>query len=92
MIVAPDSKDPDDTDDFTLDWTNVLGASETISTLSATTISGGVTVASSSISTVYTTARITGGTAGTNAVIRFRITTSTSRQLDESLTIHVESR
>lgn len=56
------------------------------------TASGGVTVSSSSISTVYTTARVTGGTAATDAVIRYRITTSTGRQLDESLTIHVETR
>ena len=92
MIVAGDPKDADDTDDFTLDWTNVLGSGETISSLTVTTISGGVTVASSSISTVYTTARVSGGTAGSDAVIRYRIVTSTSRQLDESLTIHVEAR
>ena len=92
MIVAPDPKDPDDTDDFTLDWTNVLASGETISSMSATSVSGGLTVASSSISTVYTTARVSGGTAGTDAVVRFRIVTSTARQLDESLTIHVEAR
>jgi hypothetical protein len=92
MIVAQDPKDPDDTDDFTLDWTNVLALGESISTLAVAIISGGVTAPSSSISTVYTTARVSGGTAGTDAVIRFRITTSTSRQLDESLTIHIEAR
>lgn len=92
MIVAQDIKDPDDTDDFTLDWTNVLATGETISTLAVSVTSGGVTVASSSISGVLTTARITGGSAASDAVIRYRITTSTSRQLDESLTIHVEAR
>ena len=92
MIVAQDPKDPDDTDDFTLDWANVLASGETISALAVAVISGGVTAASSSISGVLTTARVSGGSAGTDAVIRFRITTSTSRQLDESLTIHVEVR
>lgn len=92
MIVAADTKDPDDTDDFTLDWTNVLASGESISTLTMAVVSGGVTVSSSSISTVYTTARITGGTSGTDAVVRYRIVTSTSRQLDESLTIHIEAR
>lgn len=92
MIIAPDPKDPDDTDDFTLDWTNVLGSGESISSVTCTVVSGGVTVASSSYNGSLTTARVTGGTAGTDAVVRFRITTSTSRQLDESLTIHVEAR
>ena len=40
MIVAPDPKDPDDTDDFTIDWSNVLGSGETISSLTVTTIAG----------------------------------------------------
>jgi hypothetical protein len=92
MIVAADIKDPDDIDDFTLDWTNILASGESISTLAVSVISGGVTISSSSISTVYTTARVSGGTAGTDAVIRYRITTSATRQLDESLTIHVETR
>jgi hypothetical protein len=92
MIVAADPKDPDDTEDFTLDWANVLDTGETISTLAVTSVSGGLTVSSSSISGTETTARTTGGTAATDAVIRYRITTSASRQLDESLTIHVEVR
>jgi hypothetical protein len=92
MIVATDPKDPDDTEDFTLDWVNVLDVGETISTLTVTSVSGGLTVSSSSISGTETIARVTGGTAGTDAIIRYRITTSASRQLDESLTVHVEAR
>jgi len=92
MITTPDAKDPDDTDDFTLDWTDVLGSGESISVLAMAVVSGGVTIGSSSIDGVTTTARIAGGTAATDAVIRYRITTSTSRQLDESLTIHIEVR
>lgn len=92
MIVAADVKDPDDIDDFALDWTNILASGESIATLSVSVTSGGVTINSSAINTVYTTARVSGGTAGTDAVLRYRITTSTSRQLDESLKIHVEVR
>jgi hypothetical protein len=92
MIYATDAKDPDDADDFTLDWTGVLATGETISTLAMAVVSGGVVVGSSSISTVYTTARVSGGTDGLAAVIRYRIVTSASRQLDESLTIPVEAR
>lgn len=89
MLYA-DVKDPDDVDDVSIVWTNVL-ASETISTISTTVISGGVTLGTPSISSATTTVRVTGGTAGTSAVIRFRITTSGGRTLDQSITIPIES-
>lgn len=92
MIVAPDPKDPNDTDDFSLDWTNVLDTGETVSSVVVSVVSGGVTVNSSVASSPLTTARVSGGTAGTDAVILFRVTTSATRQLDESLKIHIEAR
>lgn len=89
-MVYADAKDESDTDSFSLDWTNVLG-SETISTITTTVTSGGVTLGSPSISSATTSVMVSGGTAGTPAVILFRITTSGSRQLDESMTIPIES-
>jgi len=85
-----DPKDPDDVDTFSVDWTNRLG-SETISTLAVSAVSG-CTVDSSSTSGAVTTATVSGGTAGVAAVVRFRITTSGGRQLDETVTIPVEAR
>lgn len=92
MLVVVDPKDPDDTDDFTIDWVNELAVGETISLLTVTAITAGITVSSSSISTTRTTARLTGGTAETTYDVRYRITTSTGRQLDETLRIPVETR
>ena len=92
MQTAIDAKDPDDIDDFTLDWTNVLAVGETISLLTVTAVTAGITVSSSSNAGARTTARLTGGTAGTSYDVRYRITTSTGRQLDETLRIAVETR
>lgn len=90
MLTSSDPKDPDDTDDYTLDWANVLATGETLSTLSVT--GAGVTVASSSISGTTTIARLTAGTAQTDATVRYRVTTSAGRQLDETLIVKVEER
>lgn len=84
-------KDPDDTDDFTLDWVNVLNG-ETISTFAAAVIAGGVTVGSTSNTTTTTTARVSAGTHGTEAQVRYRITTSGGRQLDRTAVIPVHTQ
>lgn len=88
MIYA-DPKDPNDVDDMSLVWTNLLASGETISTITTTVVSGGVTLGTPAISGATTTVRVSGGTAGTQAEVLFRITTSTSRQLDTTLTIPV---
>ena len=85
-----DSLDPDDIDDFVLDWTNRLTSGETISTFTAT-VAGGVATVSGSTTGTTTTARISAATAGTLQV-RYRIVTSAARQLDETATIQVEPR
>ncbi len=85
-------KDPDDVDDFTLDWTARLGTGETVSTFTATVLSGGVSISASSNTTTTTTARITGGTDGTPATVRYRVVTSLGRQLDQTVTIPVTTQ
>lgn len=92
MIIVSTPKDPDDSDDFLLDWTNVLGASETISTFTATVVSGDATVSASIISGASTIARIAGGTNGTKAQVRYRIVTSSGRQLDRTLQITIATQ
>jgi hypothetical protein len=90
MVIFSNAKDPDDTDDFTLDWVNNLASGETISTFVATAT--GITVSSSVFSGSLTTVRLTGGTEATRYDVRYRITTSTGRQLDETARILVETR
>jgi hypothetical protein len=89
VIVVHEPKDPNDTDDFTLDWTLILQSGETISVLAVT--SSDVTVASSAISGAQTVARLSGGTVGSTADVLYRITTSLSRQLDETLRLRIEA-
>lgn len=89
-MLTYDAKDPDDTDDFTVSWANILASGETISTAAASVTAGDVSVSGSvSISGALTTVRLTGGTAETTARVRVRIVTSTSRQLDQTLIIPV---
>lgn len=86
-------KDPDDIDDFTLDWSTVLATDETLSAATATVVAGTVAV-SGAVSRVGTTTvtRLTGGAAGETADVRVRITTSTGRQIDETMRIAVEAQ
>ena len=90
MIYA-DPKDPNDVDDMSLVWTNLLASGETISTITTTVVTGTVTLGTPSISGATTTVRVSAGTAGTQCEVLFRITTSNSRQLDMTLAIPIAS-
>jgi hypothetical protein len=90
MIVVHEPKDPNETEDFALDWTRVLASGETVDSVSVS--SSDVTVGTTDISGARTIARLTGGTAGTTADVLFRATTSAGRILDETLRIRVEAR
>ena len=91
MQTFPDAKDPDDIDVFSFDWLNVLDSGETIATFSATPPAG-ITVDTTAISGTQTRARLSGGTAGINYEVVYRITTSAGRQLDETARIIVRVR
>ena len=91
-IAFSDPKDPDDIDDFTVDFAAWLAVGETIAAKEVSAITSGVTVDSSTINGTKVTARIRGGTANTNYDIRWRITTSAGRQLDETGRIVVRDR
>ena len=95
MIQFSDAKDPDDIDDFTLDWSAVLATGETITACALAVVTGGVTVpdpAQATISGSRTTARVSGGSDQSTAEVRYRITTSAGRQLDETARIIIRSR
>lgn len=92
MITANDPKDPDDADDFAFDWAIRLADGETITTFAAAVVTGTVTVGAATFSGSRTIVRLTGGTIGEKIQIRYRITTSTGRQLDETLSVWIEIR
>lgn len=88
-----DPKDPDDIDDFTVDWSRVLATGETISTATATIVTGAVAVSGAvTISGSQTIARLTSGTLGEEATVRYRVVTSTGRQLDQTIWFKLETR
>jgi len=92
MLTFPNLKDPDDVEDFALDWDARLATGETLSTLAVTAVGASCTVADSDISGTLTVARISGGTAGSYAIWQYRVTTSTGRQLDQSARVNVGER
>jgi hypothetical protein len=85
MSVQFGAKDPNDVDDFTLTWTPQLATGETVAGFAAEVVAGGVTVDSTDLDSPRTTARISGGTGGQRGQVRYRITTSTGRQLDQTI-------
>ena len=89
-----DPKDPDDSDDFGFDWARRLAAGETITGCTCAVVAGSVTLASpnATISGTTTTVRVQAGDDGSEADVRFRLTTSANRQLDETARIIVRSR
>lgn len=89
-VVAP--KDPNDDDDFAIDWANVLIGAETISGVLCAVALGDVTLGTPAISGTVTTVRISAGTDGTSVAVRYRITTSTGRQIDRTLLIPVATQ
>ena len=96
------TKDPDAVLDYKFDWkaqTNGSGNSDWLAsgeTISSHTIDAdtGITVDSSSQTDTNTsvTAWLSGGTAGTEYVVRCEIVTSASRTDERSITIQVAQR
>jgi hypothetical protein len=85
-------KDPDDIDDFTLEWAPRLNSGETISSATVSILSGGGAVDTTGISGGDVTARISGGSDGVPIVARWRVNLSSGRRLDETVTIPVVTR
>jgi hypothetical protein len=95
-LITP--KDPSDIDDLTWQWAarfvdaDGVPTGETISTFTATVMSGDIVAGATSISGTDTICRITAGTAGTRSDIRGRIVTSSGRQLDWTIRIPVSEQ
>ena len=81
-------KDPDSVLDYTLDFTNWLVDTDTISTI-VVTADTGITVDSSSNTTTTATAWLSGGTAGTAYDVTYHVNTAGGRQVDRTIRIRV---
>lgn len=84
-------KDPEAVLDYSIDWSAWL-AGDTISTLTVTAITAGITVDSSSHTATTATAWISGGTVGSNYDIRFRVVTVAGRTDDRTITLIIRYR
>jgi hypothetical protein len=90
-MVGFSNKDPEDIDDFELDWTPQLKAGETLTAVAATTVEGDVTVGSAVVvDDALTVARLSAGTLGATARVRCRVTTSSGRQLDQTMKFYIQ--
>ncbi len=82
-------KDPDSTLDYTIDWTEWLAGTDTIST-STWIVPAGLTKVSDTKSLLTTTVWIRGGTAGTSYTVTNRIVTVNGRTDDRSINLVIE--
>ena len=86
-------KDPDAVLDYTVDWSAWLEGSDTIDTFDVDVEpADGLTVDSVLDTDTTITAWISGGDAGEDYVVRFRVTTTGARTDDRSITLLVRQR
>ena len=88
-----EAKDPADVVDYTLDWSDVLSDSETITT-STWTVPSGITKDSDSEADTTTTIFLSGGTAGVEYLLTNKIVTNnaTARTYEKSIIVPVIAR
>lgn len=87
------TKDPDAVLDYSIDWSDWLPDTDTITASTYTVASDAadaVVVDDSSFTTTTTTVWLTGGVVGTKYTVTNHITTSAGRQDDRSLTISIK--
>lgn len=80
-----ESKDPNDIDDFALDWTNQLKGEVLVSVDWSIVNAAGVVIEAWSVASPFAKVRLSGGNENETAILLCRATTSTGRQLDETV-------
>lgn len=93
MSETPKLKDPDDVDDYTWDWADMLGDGETIIDHDITDVVG-ITVGAHEVVNDGTAvvARISGGTIWKPASATCHIKTSTGREKDRTMRFTITNR
>jgi hypothetical protein len=85
-------KDPDAVLDYGRDWVDWLATGDSITSHSVAVESGNVVKDSDSLAGTIVRAWISGGTEGTDATVRFRVTTAQGRTDDRTIYLKVRSR
>ncbi|MGW6255425.1 phage fiber-tail adaptor protein [Streptomyces sp. NPDC055085] len=91
MAASDYLKDPGDVLDYAVDWSLWLAAGETISS-SSFVVGAGITMNSSTNSTVKATVWLAGGTQGMAYQVTNTIVTSAARTAVRSFTVRVTAR
>jgi hypothetical protein len=84
--------DPDAVLDYAVDWTEWLATGDSITSHSVAVESGNVVKDSDSLAGTIVRAWISGGTNGTDATVRYRVTTAQGRTDDRTIYLKVRSR
>lgn len=84
-------KDPNETLDYSVNWSRWLGE-DTISSSTWVDVTSGIIVASSSNTTTAATVWLSGGTAGSQYSLTNRIVTAGGRTADRTRTVSVQDR
>jgi len=90
MTIPTYTKDPQAKLDFSIDWSDWLGA-DTIAT-STWTVPTGITTVTSSNTTTTATLWLSGGTLGQRYLCTNHVITAGGRQEDQSIVVVMESR
>jgi hypothetical protein len=80
-----ESKDPNDIDDFSLDWTNQLKGEELTAAEWSFVNAAGAAIEASSVASPFAKVRLSGGIENATAILLCRATTSTGRQIDQTV-------
>jgi hypothetical protein len=80
-----ESKDPNDIDDFALDWTNQLKGEQLTAAEWSFVNAAGAAIEASSVSSPFALVRLSGGIENATAILLCRATTSTGRQIDHTV-------
>ncbi|MDX0965361.1 hypothetical protein GOL41_17340 [Sinorhizobium medicae] len=92
-LTWPAIKDPDEVKDYSLDWSALLRASDTITSSTWTVGEGdGLTIDSDSATTTATTIWLSAGTAGTNYSLVNRVVTAGGRTYDQTVRLKVRAK
>jgi hypothetical protein len=86
-----DSKDPNDIEDFSLDWSNQLNGEELVAAAWSIINAAGVVVEAWSVASPFAKVRLSGGNENETAIFLCRATTSTGRQIDQTVKLGLVS-
>jgi hypothetical protein len=91
MAITWPTKDPGDTLDYAVDWTDRLAGDTIAASVWTLVVAAGLTKASEAHTDVLTTVWLSAGTAGLSATLKNVITTTGGRTMDEVISLAIDA-